>query len=84
MKSESLELFDVAAFESMDKEASSEPITKSPYDKGFHEIEPPEFFNRDAQVVAKDLLGKVLQHKVEDFWLSGKYFVIKYSVGLRY
>ena len=68
LKSESLELFDVAS-ESMDK-ASSEPITKSPCDKGFHEIEP-EFFNRDAQVVAKDLLGKVLQHKVEDVWLSG-------------
>ena len=32
------------------------------------------FFNRDAQIVAKDLLGKVLQHKVDDIWVSGKVF----------
>ena len=34
-------------------------------------IDPENFFNKDAQVVAKDLLGKVLQHKIDDIWLSG-------------
>ena len=37
----------------------------------FETIEPEHFFNRDAQIVAKDLLGKVLQHKVDDIWVSG-------------
>ena len=37
----------------------------------FETIEPGNFFNRDAQIVAKDLLGKVLQHKVDDIWVSG-------------
>ena len=32
------------------------------------------FFNRDAQIVAKDLLGKVLQHKIDGIWVSGKIF----------
>ena len=34
-------------------------------------IDPENFFNKDAQVVAKDLLGKVLQHTIDDIWLSG-------------
>ena len=33
-------------------------------------IDPDNFFNKDAQVVAKDLLGKVLQHKIDNIWLS--------------
>lgn len=31
---------------------------------------PTSFFNRDPQVVARDLLGKVLRHKHGDTWLS--------------
>ena len=30
----------------------------------------PEFFHRDAQVVAKALLGKVIRHKVDGKWLA--------------
>ena len=30
------------------------------------------FVDRDAQVVAKDLLGKVLAHKVDDIWVSAR------------
>ena len=30
------------------------------------------FFNRDACEVAKDLLGKVIRHKIGDNWLSAK------------
>nr|BFE93871.1 hypothetical protein GCM10020185_44070 [Pseudomonas brassicacearum subsp. brassicacearum] len=30
------------------------------------------FFDRDAQVLAKDLLGKVIRHKVGDLWLSAR------------
>ena len=30
------------------------------------------FFDRDAMVVAKDLLGKVLRHKVAGMWLSAQ------------
>ena len=33
---------------------------------------PQLFFDRDAQVVAKDLLGKILAHKVDDIWLSAR------------
>ena len=40
-------------------------------------INPEVFFNRDAQVVAKDLLGKVLQRKIDDIWISGN---IPYSL----
>ena len=29
-----------------------------------------KFFDRDVQVVAKDLLGKVLEHFVDNIWLS--------------
>ena len=29
-----------------------------------------DFFDRDAQVVAKKLLGKVIRHRVDDNWLS--------------
>lgn len=32
----------------------------------------PEFFARDAQIVAKDLLGKVLYKKHDDVWLSAQ------------
>ena len=41
-----------------------------------HEVvsDTESFFNRDAQIVAKDLLGKVLQHKVDGIWVSGKVF----------
>ena len=35
-------------------------------------LDTESFFNRDAQVVAKDLLGKVLQHKIDGIWVSGK------------
>ena len=34
------------------------------------ELATPEFFNRDVQEVAKDLLGKVLEHLVDGIWLS--------------
>jgi len=37
-------------------------------------LDTESFFNRDAQIVAKDLLGKVLQHKINDIWVSGKVF----------
>ncbi|TRX73132.1 DNA-3-methyladenine glycosylase [Pseudomonas mangiferae] len=30
------------------------------------------FFARDAQVVARDLLGKVLRHRVGDLWLAAR------------
>ncbi len=30
----------------------------------------PQFFDRDAQEVARDLLGKVLAHRVEGMWLE--------------
>ncbi|RMQ51288.1 putative 3-methyladenine DNA glycosylase [Pseudomonas cichorii] len=30
------------------------------------------FFNRDAQLLARDLLGKVIRHKVGDLWLAAR------------
>lgn len=34
---------------------------------------PPSFFDRDPQQVAKDLLGKVLRHRLEDnLWLTAQ------------
>jgi len=33
-------------------------------------ILPADFFNRDAQVVACALLGKIIRHRVGDVWLS--------------
>lgn len=33
---------------------------------------PDEFFNRDAQVLARDLLGKIIRHRVGDLWLSAR------------
>ncbi|MHA3738505.1 DNA-3-methyladenine glycosylase [Pseudomonas sp. Eth.TT006] len=30
------------------------------------------FFDRDAQVLARDLLGKVIRHRVGDLWLSAR------------
>jgi DNA-3-methyladenine glycosylase len=33
---------------------------------------PDSFFNRDAQTLAQDLLGKVVRHKVGDLWLSAR------------
>ena len=29
-----------------------------------------KFFDRDVQVVAKDLLGRVIEHLVDNVWLS--------------
>ena len=33
---------------------------------------PDSFFNRDAQALARDLLGKVVRHKVGELWLSAR------------
>ncbi|WP_137804382.1 DNA-3-methyladenine glycosylase [Pseudomonas sp. G(2018)] len=33
---------------------------------------PDAFFDRDAQVLARDLLGKVIRHRVGDLWLSAR------------
>jgi DNA-3-methyladenine glycosylase len=33
---------------------------------------PDSFFNRDAQILARDLLGKVIRHKVGELWLSAR------------
>lgn len=33
---------------------------------------PDTFFDRDAQVLAKELLGKVIRHRVGDLWLSAR------------
>ncbi|WP_350612701.1 DNA-3-methyladenine glycosylase [Pseudomonas sp. HY7a-MNA-CIBAN-0227] len=33
---------------------------------------PDGFFDRDAQQLAKDLLGKVIRHRVGDLWLSAR------------
>ncbi|MGG2398717.1 DNA-3-methyladenine glycosylase [Pseudomonas sp. SH1-B] len=33
---------------------------------------PDSFFNRDAQLVARELLGKVIRHRVGDLWLSAR------------
>ncbi|SQG00596.1 3-methyladenine DNA glycosylase [Paucimonas lemoignei] len=33
---------------------------------------PDSFFNRDAQVLAKALLGKVIRHKVGELWLAAR------------
>ncbi|KQQ49909.1 3-methyladenine DNA glycosylase [Pseudomonas sp. Leaf127] len=33
---------------------------------------PDYFFNRDAQVLARDLLGKVIRHKVGELWLAAR------------
>ncbi|WP_339431344.1 DNA-3-methyladenine glycosylase [Pseudomonas sp. EA_65y_Pfl2_P78] len=33
---------------------------------------PDAFFDRDAQTLAKDLLGKVIRHRVADLWLSAR------------
>ena len=33
---------------------------------------PDQFFHRDAQVLARDLLGKVIRHKVGDLWLAAR------------
>ncbi|UZJ61064.1 DNA-3-methyladenine glycosylase [Pseudomonas sp. KU26590] len=33
---------------------------------------PDSFFNRDAQTLARDLLGKVIRHKVDGLWLSAR------------
>ena len=35
-------------------------------------INPCKFFESDAQVVAKNLLGKILAHKVDDIWVSAR------------
>jgi DNA-3-methyladenine glycosylase len=33
---------------------------------------PDSFFHRDAQTLARDLLGKVIRHKVGEMWLSAR------------
>ncbi len=33
---------------------------------------PDSFFNRDAQTLARELLGKVIRHKVDGLWLSAR------------
>ncbi|RMP56845.1 putative 3-methyladenine DNA glycosylase, partial [Pseudomonas syringae pv. atrofaciens] len=33
---------------------------------------PDHFFHRDAQVLARALLGKVIRHKVGDLWLAAR------------
>jgi len=33
---------------------------------------PDSFFHRDAQTLARDLLGKVIRHKVGELWLSAR------------
>jgi len=33
---------------------------------------PDGFFDRDAQTLARDLLGKVIRHRVGDLWLSAR------------
>jgi len=33
---------------------------------------PDRFFNRDAQTLARDLLGNVVRHKVGELWLSAR------------
>ena len=33
---------------------------------------PDAFFDRDAQLLAQDLLGKVIRHRVGDLWLSAR------------
>jgi DNA-3-methyladenine glycosylase len=33
---------------------------------------PDSFFHRDAQILARDLLGKVIRHKVGELWLSAR------------
>jgi DNA-3-methyladenine glycosylase len=33
---------------------------------------PDTFFDRDAQVLARELLGKVIRHRVGDLWLSAR------------
>ena len=33
---------------------------------------PDAFFDRDAQLLARDLLGKVIRHRVNGLWLSAR------------
>ncbi|MFL8989857.1 DNA-3-methyladenine glycosylase [Pseudomonas sp. QLc11A] len=33
---------------------------------------PDAFFDRDAQILARDLLGKIIRHRVGDLWLSAR------------
>ncbi|POF40452.1 3-methyladenine DNA glycosylase [Pseudomonas laurylsulfativorans] len=33
---------------------------------------PDDFFDRDAQILARELLGKVIRHRVGDLWLSAR------------
>jgi len=33
---------------------------------------PDAFFDREAQTVARELLGKVIRHRVDDLWLSAR------------
>ncbi|MBO6277811.1 MAG: DNA-3-methyladenine glycosylase, partial [Pseudomonas sp.] len=33
---------------------------------------PDTFFDRDAQLLARELLGKVIRHRVDGLWLSAR------------
>ena len=33
---------------------------------------PDSFFHRDAQTLARELLGKVIRHKVGELWLAAR------------
>ena len=33
---------------------------------------PDSFFDRDAQLLARELLGKIIRHKVNGLWLSAR------------
>ncbi len=33
---------------------------------------PDSFFDRDAQLLARELLGKVIRHRVAGLWLSAR------------
>ncbi len=33
---------------------------------------PDSFFDRDAQILARELLGKVIRHRVGETWLSAR------------
>lgn len=33
---------------------------------------PDDFFDRDAQMLARELLGKVIRHRVGEIWLSAR------------
>ena len=40
--------------------------------RGGRRLLPPDFFDRDAQAVARARLGKVLRHRVDGHWLAAQ------------